>query len=270
MLIGPNVGQVVAVPPEGLVIGRGDSADLRVDDNGLSRGHARIFRMGNDCYAQDLGSTNGSWLDGQPVRDAALITDGCRISLGPNVVFAARVQDAAEQKATIDLYESTIRDGLTRVYNRRYLDRRMAEEVAFALRHKTLLSVLMLDVDHFKHVNDTFGHQAGDAVLRVLAATVSRLIRTEDIVARYGGEEFCVVARGISPRNATILAERLRRTIEDMRAPIDERSLSVTVSIGVATLSEESPVDSAEALLRNADAALYRAKANGRNQVVVR
>jgi len=268
LLAGPNVGRIVAVPAEGLVVGRGGDADLRIDDAGLSRCHARLFRMGDGTYVQDLGSTNGSWVDGAPVRGAVLVSDGSRVALGPNTLFGAQIQDIAEQETTLQLYESTIRDGLTRVYNRRYLDRRMAEEVAYSLRHHAALSVLILDVDHFKHVNDTFGHAAGDAVLRVLAATVSRLVRTEDVVARYGGEEFCVVARGIDARNAAIFGERLRRTVESMRAPVGERSLSVTISVGVSTLDGETTYADAAALLGAADAALYRAKATGRNRVV--
>jgi len=268
VLVGPHVGRIVAVNSEGMVVGRGEDAELRLDDPGLSRSHARLFRMGDAYYVQDLGSTNGSWVDGTPVNGAALISDGCRVAFGPNVVLGAQLQDAIEQEATLRLYESTIRDGLTRVYNRRYLDSRMAEEVAFALRHRTMLSVLILDVDHFKQVNDNFGHQAGDSVLRVLAATVARLVRTEDVVARYGGEEFCIIARGIDGRNAAIFGERLRRTVEAMRAPMGDRSLSVTISVGVATLTANSSYADTAALLHAADAALYRAKGSGRNRVV--
>jgi len=267
VLVGPNVGRIIAIDPVGVIVGRGEDADVRLDDPGLSRSHARIFRMGDAFYLQDLGSTNGSWVDGAPVTSATLIPDGGRVAFGPTVVLSAQIQDATGQEASLRLYQSTIRDGLTHVYNRRYLDKRLSEEVAFALRHQATLSLLMLDVDHFKHVNDTFGHQAGDAVLKVLAASVGRLVRTEDVLARYGGEEFCIIARGIDARNASIFGERLRRTVERVSAPVGDRSLSVTISIGISTLSPSSHYEDATALLAGADAALYQAKTTGRNRV---
>jgi len=269
VLVGPNIGRVIAVDPLGSIVGRGEDADIRLDDPGLSRSHARIFRMGDGYYLQDLGSTNGSWVDGAPVTGPTSMPDGCRVAFGPSVVLAVQLQDVTEQEASLRLYQSTIRDGLTHVYNRRYLDKRLAEEVAFALRHQATLSVLMLDVDHFKQVNDNFGHQAGDSVLRVLAATVGRLVRTEDVLARYGGEEFCIIARGIDARNASIFGERLRRTVEGVSAPVGERSISVTISIGISTLSPSSPYADSSALLAGADAALYRAKTSGRNRVSI-
>jgi diguanylate cyclase (GGDEF)-like protein len=106
------------------------------------------------------------------------------------------------------VYEAALRDPLTRAYNRRYFDDRLFSELSFARRHGAPLGLLMVDLDHFKRINDVYGHQAGDVVLRVVAATIQRLMRPEDVVARYGGDEFVVIARGTTLRNAEILAER--------------------------------------------------------------
>jgi diguanylate cyclase (GGDEF)-like protein len=160
-----------------------------------------------------------------------------------------------------------VTDVLTRVHNRRYFEDRLAGEMSFALRHAAPLSLLLFDVDHFKKVNDTFGHAAGDAVLRVMAATVKRMVRTEDLVARYGGEEFAVIARGIGHRNAMIFGERVRKTVQACVVPWDERPIHATISIGVATVEQGSPIDGTRALVAAADAALYRAKNGGRNRV---
>ncbi|HWL85746.1 MAG TPA: GGDEF domain-containing protein, partial [Polyangiaceae bacterium] len=169
-------------------------------------------------------------------------------------------------------------DGLTRVYNRKHLDERLDVEVAFAMRHGTELSVILIDVDHFKRVNDTYGHLAGDAVLRTTAQVMAHSLRHEDLLARYGGEEFVVVARGTSLDNAVLVADRLRNSIAATMVPFEEHLLHVTVSAGVASIRDCGPgatnanVSDLPALktslLSTADQRLYAAKQAGRNRVV--
>lgn len=168
------------------------------------------------------------------------------------------------------LQQENLTDPLTGVFNRRHLDRRLREEVTRAQRHGLPLSVLLLDLDHFKKVNDVHGHQAGDAVLAAFANVVEHHLREPDILARYGGEEFMVIAPQTSRKGAIDLAERLRRGIEGNRFSLhDERrgafELPLTCSIGVATLGDAA--DSAMMLVRRADENLYRAKGQGRNRV---
>ncbi len=168
------------------------------------------------------------------------------------------------------LEQENIADPLTGVYNRRYLDRRLSEEVTRARRHGLPLSALLLDIDHFKQINDRHGHQAGDQVLIAFAALVKKQLREPDVVARYGGEEFMVIAPQTPHRGAVDLAERLRRNLESNSfgltgMPDGTREVRLTCSIGVVSLGDES--DRAETLIRLADENLYRAKQEGRNRV---
>lgn len=152
-------------------------------------------------------------------------------------------------------------DPLTRVFNRRKLEESISDEVARSGRYATPLAAMMLDIDHFKAINDTHGHDAGDAVLVELASRLGKILRHVDRLARFGGEEFVVVAPGIGLASALDLAERLRRTVAEQAFAAAGR---VTISIGVATLYPGEPAD---ALLKRADEALYRAKDGGRNRV---
>lgn len=157
-------------------------------------------------------------------------------------------------------------DALTQLHNRRSFDHRLAEEVERHLRYDMPMTLLMLDIDHFKAVNDTYGHPAGDAVLREVALAMRGACRTTDFAARYGGEEFCVILPHTDGKRGHILAERLRKRIAASRVDVEGKTLSVTVSIGLATLSTASPL-TPEKIVCEADSALYAAKAAGRNIV---
>ncbi|TNC98397.1 MAG: diguanylate cyclase [Gallionellaceae bacterium] len=182
------------------------------------------------------------------------------------------LQTAADLRR-IDLLEAeNITDPLTKVYNRRYLDRRLEEEVARSRRYALGLSILLLDIDHFKRVNDTYGHQAGDVALSVLGSLLKADLRDLDVVARYGGEEFLVICTNTGIDGAALVAERLRHLIESYPVEIADASgasqnIQISISVGVAGLS--ASVDSKEKLVQAADRALYRAKGDGRNRVVV-
>lgn len=265
MLAGPASGKMFTLDGDELVLGRGNDVGARIQDASLSRRHARLYRRGERFYIEDLGSTNGTFVNGEPVQLPTKLHEGDRIQVGASVLLRVHLQDEMEQAATRQLYESAVRDPLTQVHNRRYLDERLLGEFTYARRHLTPLSVLLVDLDHFKQVNDEIGHLAGDAVLRVVAGSMQRMLRTEDLVARYGGEEFCVVARGIDVRNAGIVGERIRRTVEGLAIPWEGRTLRVTLSVGIATMDPEHPFPSVQSLLAAADAALYRAKTTGRN-----
>jgi diguanylate cyclase (GGDEF)-like protein len=164
-----------------------------------------------------------------------------------------------------ELYETSVRDHLTNVHNRRYFSQRLDKEISFAARHGVPVSVLILDVDHFKLINDLRGHAAGDAVLIRLAAVLSSSLRSEDLVARYGGEEFVVLLRGTPLQGACVAAERLRQAVESHPFAFAGNTLTVTVSIGCATATG---AQSSEELLQAADRCLYEAKRSGRNCVV--
>jgi diguanylate cyclase (GGDEF)-like protein len=268
MLAGPMTGAIFTLEQDELVFGRGAEVSARIDDRGLSRQHARLMRKGDRFFIEDLQSTNGTYVNGESLSGMRELSEGDRLQLGPNALLRFHLHDAVEQEATRRLYELAVRDELTQLHNRRYLEERLQGELAYAQRHRTCLSVLILDVDHFKQVNDSVGHLAGDAVLRVVAATMQRVLRTEDLVARYGGEEFCVVARGIDARNAMIVGERLRRIISQLAIPYEGDTIRVTVSCGVATFSQDTWYGDVKSLLADADSSLYLAKENGRNRCI--
>jgi diguanylate cyclase (GGDEF)-like protein len=169
-----------------------------------------------------------------------------------------------------DLEHETFTDPLTGIYNRRFMEQRLAEEISKARRYSFQLSVLLFDLDHFKQVNDERGHQAGDQALIEISALVSEQLRNSDILSRYGGEEFLIIMPNTGPSEAPVLAERLRARIEAHdflrnHEGIQQRELQLTVSIGLASFSHSS--DNEEILIGNADRNLYQAKNEGRNRV---
>jgi len=181
------------------------------------------------------------------------------------------LQTAMDVMRITALEHETLTDPLTGVYNRRFMEQRLREEVSKARRYHFKLAVLLLDLDHFKQVNDELGHQAGDQVLIEIGNLVNRELRDSDILARYGGEEFLVIAPNTAPSASKSLAERLRKRIESHTFLSDfnkarKLEMQITVSIGVANFGDSS--NDEESLIQVADQNLYRAKHGGRNQVV--
>jgi diguanylate cyclase (GGDEF)-like protein len=202
------------------------------------------------------------------IKAPVLLEDGALIQLAATTIIMFSHQEDLEVQAEQRLYASAVLDPLTGLHNRRHLDARLKSEFAFANRHGTPLSVLLIDIDHFKKVNDTYGHLGGDAALKALADRLQRTVRTEDIVARYGGEEFAVVARGIEGAGALLFAERIREKVARIEVPHEEDLIKFTISVGVVTMTRERIFDSIAALLKAADDALYKAKETGRNRCV--
>jgi len=267
ILSGVNAGQVFALDGTDHILGRGTEADVWIDDGGVSRRHARVSCGADGRYVvEDLGSTNGTFLGNQRVGTAE-VRPGDRIQLGPNVILRFAITDDEEEELQRRLFESSTRDALTRLYNRKYFTERLTAEVAYSRRHKVKLAVLLLDLDDFKSTNDTYGHLAGDMVLRLVSAQMQRLIRLEDLLARYGGEEFVILARSTGKTDALRLGERIRESIGELEIPVSDRSIRVTLSMGVASLQDVAPDGGPNELLALADARLYRAKGTGKNRV---
>lgn len=265
MLSGPSAGAIVPVG-DGMTLGRGSEVDSAIIEAGVSRRHARVERDGDRFTVEDLGSSNGTFVAGQRVRGRRELASGDRIQLGTTAVVRFDLYDEMEQQVLLDLFQSAVRDPLTKVHNRRYLDERLEEETSYASRHDRDLAVIMLDIDHFKQFNDQHGHKAGDAVLRFVAKLLRSTLRPEDLLARYGGEEFCVVARGLDCESATRLAERVREAIAGLHVPFAGQTLFVSASVGIASRRQRRD-PSANRMLADADLALYRAKDEGRNRV---
>jgi two-component system cell cycle response regulator len=267
IMSGMEAGRMIPLGKDTVVIGREADVGLTIDDPGLSRRHARIVSDGHGKYRiEDLGSTNGTLVAGRRVILAPL-EPGDYVQLGGSLLVRFDLTDSAAEELQRQLYESSIHDPLTRVYNRRYFFGRLDAEMASARRAGDSLALLMIDVDEFKRFNDTFGHMPGDRALCFVAAQVLRLVRAGNVLARYGGEEFVVLSPGTGHAEAMRMAERVRRGIEGLRFSAAQTSVSLTVSAGVATLSELPDDSDGAALVTLADERLYAAKMGGRNRV---
>lgn len=263
---GVLAGQVFTIGASPCTFGRHPTNQVRLDDAGISRFHAQIVTLHGQYWVEDLSSKNGTFVQGRPIQRAS-VQDGDWIQLGPRVGFRFSLTDSRQELLLRRLYESSTRDALTGAYNRKHFDERLRTEIAFAARHRTEASLILFDIDHFKNVNDTFGHQAGDAVLRQVAMLVGRRLRTEDVFARVGGEEFAVVLRGIDRAGAARAAERIRATVASVPIVFECQPIPVTLSAGCASVRcslERTP----EEVLAIADRRLYEAKRTGRNRVV--
>jgi diguanylate cyclase (GGDEF)-like protein len=224
---GLEAGRVCDLEGVEITFGRAPTCTHAFDEASLSRVHARLVREGGAYVIEDAGSRNGIFVNDQKVARAVL-GDGDRVRLGSGITLRFQLVDPKEEAALVRVYESSVKDGLTGAWNRKYLDERLRSEIAFAQRHKNPLAIVLVDIDHFKKVNDTYGHPAGDEVLKSTAATLQRAIRTEDVLARYGGEEFLVIARGVDLRSAMQLAERLRILVERNAVTIQGKVIART------------------------------------------
>lgn len=259
VLTGDGLGRVVRLEKTGIVCGSGADADLQLPDASVSSRHARFFLADQQAYVADLGSASGTFVRGARVVAPLRLSHGDHVQLGPNRVLGYSMRDAAEEDAAIELYDSAVRDPTSGAFNRRHFDERLELELSRAARTGSPLSLLLLDVDDFKVVNDTHGHLVGDLVLKVLASSIARLLRPSDALFRYGGDELVVLCRDTTLRNALILAGRIRRSVERLPMSFANNDFRISVSAGVAVTTGADR--SAGSLLAAADRAMYQAKA---------
>jgi two-component system, cell cycle response regulator len=267
VLSGGRPGMIIPVREDELTIGRTEESTVALYDESLSRRHARFSKRDGRYLVDDLASTNGTFVNGARIEQAVLLEDGARIQLGVGTLLRFTLQSDAELAVTRRIYEATVRDPLTGCFNRHFFEERLEAELSYAKRHGAPLGVLFVDADNFKQVNDTHGHAAGDEVLRRLAELLKESVRSEDILARFGGEEFVILVRGTPEAGVRIIAERVRAGVEAMTIELEDQSIPMTVSVGVASTDATRPVASPTELLGLADSALYRAKEAGRNRV---
>ena len=267
---GMDVGRVIALDEPVITIGRDAQCAVVLQDDGVSRFHVEVRREAADSVIiRDLGSTNGTFIGGERIAEAKL-HDGTKVLIGRRTILNFTFLDELEYNFQQQMYEISTRDGLTGVYNRRYFSQRIITDLSFARRHQIPCTLVILDIDHFKKVNDTYGHRTGDQVLITVTEAVGNVIRKEDILARYGGEEFVVIAQGTDLVGGKVLGKRIQLCVAEQRTPaLDDPNMviKVTVSVGVATVPSDASVK-ADVLISTADANLYHAKDLGRNQVV--
>jgi two-component system cell cycle response regulator len=262
---GPGLGACFPLTAPAHVIGRDEACNIVVAHHSVSRNHARVEAEPDGYYAVDLQSTNGTYVNDTPISRARL-NEGDYLRVGV-CIFRFLASSNIEAQYHEEIHRLTILDGLTGTANKRHLLDFLERELARTLRHRRPLSLILFDIDHFKTVNDTLGHLAGDFVLRELAACVRDEVRREELFARYGGEEFVLVLPEAATATAVPAAERIRQKVEGHAFHYEEHALHVTISAGIAATSGETPLTPVE-LIGRADARLYEAKQQGRNRVV--
>ena len=267
VLAGVSAGEMFKLQYERTIIGRGPKVSVRLNDEGVSREHCQILREGERVILEDLGSTNGTFCNGIRI-DRRELTDGDKIMVGSTTILKFTYHDYLDEVFQRQMYESALRDGLTKVFNKKYFTDYLEKEFAFADRHGGPLALIFIDIDFFKKINDSNGHQAGDFVLAELSQMMTLLLRTEDVLARFGGEEFTVLCRGSDLAGARVVAERLRRAVSDRKFTFGGKDIPVTISLGIVAIPESGITDH-NAFLAAADRALYEAKRSGRNRVCV-
>jgi two-component system, cell cycle response regulator len=263
-IYGPSLGKNHPVDRDLITIGREATNTIQIDHENVSREHCKLEKIPPSIYIQDLNSTNGTYLNDVPIKRERL-RHGDLIKVG-GVVFKFISGGNIEGLYQEEIYRMTITDGLTQVAKKRYLVEFLEREIARTIRFGRPLSVIMLDLDHFKEINDTYGHLAGDFILKEMCALLSKLVRREELLARYGGEEFVVALPETALSTATTLAEKARRMVERHTFEFAGTVIAVTISLGCAELSPMAA--DPNNFLRAADERLYEAKRNGRNCVV--
>lgn len=264
VIYGLDLGKKYNLDRPSLIIGRSSKADIQIDQESVSRNHCKIINTGKTILLRDLGSTNGTYINDELV-DEYVLRDGDFIKIG-RCIFKFLSGSNIENAYHEEIYRLTTIDGLTQVYNKRYFVETLEREIGRAQRYRRDLSLIMFDIDHFKNINDTYGHLAGDYVLKQLAAVIKSRIRREDILARYGGEEFSIILPEIDSYNAFQFAEKIRRLTEKAVFKFEDTEIPVTISVGVASLSPD--VHDPQEFIKLADQNLYEAKSKGRNCVV--
>jgi len=249
---------------EPIRMGRGSENTLVLENDSVSRRHCRIEKRGSHYWLVDLDSTNGSYVNDELCNEMQL-RRGDQVKVGDTILkFLSGSDVEAQYHETI--YRMTIVDGLTGVHNKRFLMESLEREIPRARRHERPLSMVMFDIDHFKNVNDSFGHLAGDYVLKELAGVVKSRLRPDDILGRYGGEEFAVILPETDLQGAGAIAEELRILVETHTFVFEGENMNVTVSFGASQLQEGWDVLN---FIKVADERLYEAKRGGRNAVVI-
>jgi diguanylate cyclase (GGDEF)-like protein len=264
VIYGQDLGRKYNLVGRDLRIGRATTNDICLGQDAVSREHAILVVDDVGVKIRDNDSTNGTYINDNKIHEAYL-RDGDLVKVGRSI-FKFLSGDNIESSYHEEIFRLSTVDGLTQVFNRRYFMETLERELSRARRYERPLALLIFDIDHFKLCNDTFGHRAGDFVLRRISELVTMRARKVDVVARYGGEEFAVILPEIDIVGAKLFAEKVRVLVEEENFTFEGRKIPVTISIGVADL--DSLVANADDLIQTADRRLYAAKNSGRNRVV--
>lgn len=265
MIHGNDFGKRYALQKPEVIIGRGETTDIRIQSENVSRQHAKIYRSKQEFMLEDMDSTNGTFINTKKVTQSSL-RDGDLVLIG-NTILKFISGSNIENQYYEDIYKLATIDGLTQAFNKTFFTSRLDEEFSRSRRYKRNLSVMLLDLDHFHRLNNTYGHIAGDFILKSISRLITKNLRKEDLFGRFGGEEFAILLPETPQADVLYLAEKLRKLIEQTPFFYDGTSISVTISFGICSTDEAIP--GWKELLEKADEALYQAKAEGRNLVRV-
>ena len=243
------------------IVGRDSQCDLTISEQAVSRQHAKFERSTDGFTVTDLNSTNGTWVNGEKIQ-TQILQSGNRVRVGGRI-FKFIATDQLEAHYHDAVYSMITQDSLTNVWNKRYLLETLNRELARRQRTGRALTLMLLDLDFFKKVNDTHGHLVGDEMLRQTANRLKATLREEDILARFGGEEFCIVLSETSAEDAKICAERCLKAISEKPFLTDAGEIKSSISIGIG---EAEGTMTCDELIKLADDKLYQAKQNGRNR----
>jgi diguanylate cyclase (GGDEF)-like protein len=267
VISGERLGQRADIDRRRIVVGRANDADFCIPHSSVSRRHCELWKDGEDYRIKDLGATNPTRVNDLAIEGEAELHDGDHIAIGECLLkFIA--PNSVEARYHAEVHQLATNDALTELPNRRHFVDAVDKELERSARLNLPLAMCIVDIDHFKKINDQFGHIAGDDALRQVALILRSFVRSGDIAARIGGEEFAVVLPESTAEEAVArFAEPLRVAIETARFTLNGEPRQITVSTGIAGLCPGRETRSK--IMQAADAALYRAKAEGRNQVQV-
>ncbi len=267
IISGKPLGKSFYLNKPNMILGRDLAVDISLGETAISRKHTEFVTTTEGTVCKDLSSTNGTFVNDAKIEQIDL-KDGDLIRCG-NTILKFLKEGKIENIHYGKMYELASTDDLTGALNKKAISEVINEEFARSQSNNIALTLLMLDIDHFKKINDQFGHLAGDNVLKECSSLIkNKMIRQKDVLGRYGGEEFALVLRETPLQIAVDVAERIRSAVEKNNFAFEEKPIPVTISIGVAAYDSTST--SPEDLIQLADKALYDAKNQGRNRVCVR
>jgi len=263
---GNDIGYSFPLDDDITIVGRASDSSLMLFSDSVSRIHLTISKVDDNTYIiKDNNSTNGVYINNVKIQEATL-RDADIIKIGDfGFKFLDEYNDESQYHK--ELYNLKNFDSLTQVYNKRYFNSRLEYEFERVSRYNKELSYVIMDIDFFKKVNDTYGHVAGDYVLKDFAKIIKSVIRKTDILGRVGGEEFAIIIPETSKMGAVILAEKVRRLVESHDFMFKASIIPVTVSMGVISMSNFEIIPTLNNFIEKADDLLYLAKDEGRNQV---
>ena len=258
-------GGLIKLGNKPFVVGRNEDCEMTVSDNSVSRTHAKFQVEDGSFWITDLDSTNGTFVNQKRIKTSRELQSGDRVRIGGRI-FKFIATDEVEAQYHEAVYSMMTKDSLTSAWNKQYFMDVLQRDIARRKRSKRSFGLMMMDLDHFKSINDNYSHLVGDEVLIEMALRIFCSIRADDVFARYGGEEFAIILSDAELEAAKQVGERCREVIAETPFDTTLGPIDCTVSIGLTIIDEDNPFSLKE-LISAADAKLYEAKNAGRNQL---